>query len=580
MEIFTMTVRPLLAVLTGLTLSTAGVAAPLTLTPCPIPGSHETARCGRLEVPEDRAHPENSRKIGIHVMLVPALEAPEAADAIVYLAGGPGEAGSDEGLSLMRDRELRAHHRLLLLDTRGTGQSSPLNCPGLQGTQSVQGFLDNFMPASRVRECREQLATHADVRFYTTAPSVDDVDDVRAALGIDQLDLIGGSYGTRAALEYMRRHAAHVRTAVLMGVDPPGTQAPLTFARDAQAALDGLFTRCQADAGCHAAFPHLSEEFATVSARLAQGPVDVSAINPDNGEKFTFHFSKSGFAQTVRYMLYIPLTAALLPLDVHLAASGNFAPFASTAVQFAHQLSDSSDGLYLSVMCPEEVRQIRSQDIVAATSGTFLGDFRIRQQQAACTEWPVVEVPADLADPVKSPVPTLLIDGQLDPVTPVYRAEQALRTLPNGRLLVLRGGGHGLNGMKNVDCIDRLTARFIVAGTNHGFDASCASTVAPPDFVLRQETVAAVQLSPEQLQRFVGTYKGADDVLKIELAGDHLMVDASDRKAALTPVSPDRFRMEGLPPGFYVSFVAASGHPLKLVLEEGPDAKEEYEATP
>jgi len=559
-------------------------AAPpaLALTACKPPGFAQEVRCGRLEVPEDRAHP-GGKKIGLRVVVVPAREAPRKPDPVFYFAGGPGDPASSEGAGVAADfRELFAHRDLVLVDARGTGGSNGLDCPALQGRRGVQGFLDSFLPEAGVRECLAQISAKGDPRFYTTAPAVDDVDDVRAVLGYDQINLMGGSYGTRAALEYLRRHGEHARTAVLDGVDPPGTKAPLTFARDAQAALDGLFARCDAQAACRAAFPRLREEFQDVLARLARAPAEVKLKDPETGQPFTLRLSRAGFGQTVRYMLYVPSMAYMIPLYVHAAAQGDFRPLGNTAVIFLTQLGELSDGFFLSVTCPEEVRKIRPEEVAPAVEGTFLGDFRIRQQQAACALWPRAEVPAALEEPVRSRVPALLIEGELDPVTPVYRAEQALRTLPRGRLVVVPGAGHGLNGVKNVECLSRLATRLIESGTAEALDTSCVATMEPPPFGLALPEEKEVHLTAAELASFAGRYAGDDGEVALAVDGDHLTAEVDGRKFLLEAIAARRFRIAGLPPGFAVEADAAGadGAAAGITVEQGPNQKSHYRRKP
>jgi pimeloyl-ACP methyl ester carboxylesterase len=554
-------------------------AASLPLTPCKLPGLAEEVRCGTLAVPEDRAHPQESRKIDIHVVVFPALSSPKEPDPIVYFAGGPGGDGIGEGAGLLADENgLRAHRDLLLVDVRGTGQSNALNCTSMRGAKGIQGFLSSFMPLEGVRECRKEVAAHADARFYTSAPIVDDVDDVRASLGIDKLNLMGGSYGTRASLEYVRRHPEHVRSMILDGVDPPGTQAPLTFARDAQRALDGVIARCAADAACNQAFPHFREEFEAVLSRLGAKPVKVEVKDPKSGAMVPFTLDRSGLGQTVRYMLYVPSTAAQLPLNTHLAYQGDFRGFGEIAAFFSAALTAGvADGLFLSVTCPEEVRTIRPEQIAPAIAGAFLGDFRIRQQLAACREWPAAEVPASLAEPVTSSVPTLLIDGEFDPVTPVYRAEQALRTLANGKLLVLKGGGHGNSGMKNLDCLSKVMTAFMASGSTKDLDTACVATIAPPDFVLTATEDKEVKLSSEELHAFERAYRDdKGNEIKIALVEGRLHVQFGAQDAGLTPVGAHRFKIDGLPPGFYIDFAVGADHKVILTLEQGAQGKETF----
>jgi len=200
------------------------------------------------------------------------------------------------------------------VDSRGTGGSAPLRCPELQGTQGVQGVLDNFLPADKVRACRERLSKVADLTQYTTDNTVDDVDEVRAALGYPQVNIMGGSYGTRPVLVYLRRHPDRVRTAILDGVVPTHDRAPLFFARSTQKALDGLVAECAGDAGCARVFPRFQEEIAAVLARAEREPARVRLTDPRTGKPYEVRLSRSGVAQTLRYMLYDPASASELPL--------------------------------------------------------------------------------------------------------------------------------------------------------------------------------------------------------------------------------------------------------------------------
>ena len=250
----------------------AGAAAPrLTLGACNDPELPKDARCGTYQVFENRAA-KTGRKISLRVVVLPALGPDRLPDAIVVFAGGPGESSVGEASFLSQElARLRQHRDFLLVDSRGTGGSAPLDCPELR---DVQGFLDGFVPADKVRACGERLRKVADLSQYTTDNAVDDVDEVRAALGYPQVNVMGGSYGTRSVLVYLRRHPDRVRTAILDGVVPTHDRAPLFFARSTQKALDGLIAECAGDAGCARAFPHLRDEIAAVLAagRAAAGP--------------------------------------------------------------------------------------------------------------------------------------------------------------------------------------------------------------------------------------------------------------------------------------------------------------------
>jgi pimeloyl-ACP methyl ester carboxylesterase len=583
-----MTPPPLLLLLTALFASSAaahGARATTTtspvvsLAPCKVPGLAEKARCGRLEVFENRAAAAG-RKIGIHFVVLKATSTPHATEAIFNFAGGPGDAatrnigGFAQGLA-----ELRSTRDLVAVDIRGTGSSAPLDCPGLAGDRGVQGFLDEFMPAREVAACRRQLEKNHDLRFYTTPLTMDDVEDVRAALGYDQVDLVGGSYGTRSALVYMRRHPAHVRAALLEGLVPTSDRSPLTFAHDAQASLDKVLAACAADAGCHAAFPDPAGDLRRVLEATARAPAQVALENPSSGQPVTLRLSRDGLAQALRYMLYSPSTHPLVPLYLHEGARGNFKPFAQIAQSFASLFGSGSDGFFLAVTCSEDVRFFTLEEAATAARDTFLGDFRARKQKQACAEWPAGELPAGYAEPVRSSAPTLLISGERDPVTPAAWAAEAARSLPNSVHVVVPGGAHGSDGLAGAECLDRLAVGFLRRGSAAGLDTSCVSKIRTPPFATQLPSEAKVEIPATELAKLAGTYAAAEgpDTMTVRLAGGRLSVEVPGQKPlVLTPVGPLRFKIEGAPPGFFITFLHHEGAAgIAATLEEGIGTKPE-----
>jgi pimeloyl-ACP methyl ester carboxylesterase len=461
-------------------------AAPrLTLGACTDPDLPKDARCGTYEVFENRAA-KKGRKIPLLVVVLPALGLDRKPDAITVFSGGPGESSVEWGVGLSQSlAPLRQHRDFLLVDMRGTGGSAPLNCPEMLDPQA---FLDSFTPAGPARACAERLRKTADLTQYTTDNAVDDVDEVRAALGYPQVDLIGASYGTRAVLVYLRRHPDHARSAILHGLVPTHDRSPLLFARNTQAALDGRAAECAADPACAKAFPRFKEEVAEVLARAEREPVQVQLTDPTTGKPREIRLSRGGVAQTVRSMLYTPSSAAELPLRVHRAAQGDWKPLAETAVSYARGLSsDISLGYFLSATCAEDVPFIRDAEIPAAVAGTFLGDFRIRNQRAACAGWPAAKVPASFLAPVVSDVPSLIVVGERDPATPPSDGQEAARTLHHSRFVVVPGGGHGLDGLKGQECIDALWIKTIEDGSVDRLDTSCVAKMERPAFVLSLE---------------------------------------------------------------------------------------------
>lgn len=537
-------------------------AAPrLELESCRLPSLDEEARCGTYEVWENRAA-RQGRRISLRVAVLPALGDDPAPDPVLFFAGGPGGSAVDAAPELsFIYHELRRHRDLLLIDQRGTGRSHPLECSYQGQERGVEQALEEFLPTEGVRACRDELEKQADLTRYTTADAVDDFDEVRAALGYEKVNLVGGSYGTRVVQTYLRRHPEVVRTAVLEGVVPFDARSPLTFAHDAQQAFDGLAAECAADPDCHRAFPDPAGDLRAVLARLDEAPVAVPIVDPESGEEKSFQVSRNVFIQTLRYMLYNPISSLQVPLFLRRAGAGDFAPIGQQGYTAAGGLLKSlPDGIYLSVTCAEDVAFIDPAAIPRSTEGTFLGDFRVRQQRAACALWPRAEVAEGFLEPVRSEVPTLVLSGERDPVTPPGWGAEVARTLPNSRHLVVPDGAHGFFGLPGAECVDRLVAELVDSGRVDGLDVdACAAAVRRPPFPLELPSTEAVALSEEELRRFAGTYvtEQGGFMAVVDLVGGELRVSLGDEPETLVPVGPRRFLPKGAPPGTHVDFLTA-----------------------
>src|SRR5262249_46951072 len=152
-------------------------------------------------------------------------------DPVVPIPGGPGSGTIEQAAGFANElRELRETRDILLVDLRGTGGSNLLDCE-MYGP-ALADYLGAFYPAERGRRCAERWRDRADLSQYDNDASADDLDEVRAALGYERLNLYGASAGTRTALVYMRRHPDRVRSAVLHGVVPTNAAMPLHTAPD------------------------------------------------------------------------------------------------------------------------------------------------------------------------------------------------------------------------------------------------------------------------------------------------------------------------------------------------------------
>jgi pimeloyl-ACP methyl ester carboxylesterase len=438
----------------------------------------QAAECGTLTVPENPADPAGGQ-ISLRVAVLRARGRNPAADPLFFLTGGPGQAATESYLQLQGAfAEINRKRDIVLVDQRGTGQSNPLDCPVIEDPLAVDTLEE---AASAAQACADSL--EADPRFYTTALAMDDLDRVRAALGYDQINLYGVSYGTRAALAYLRQYPARVRAVILDGVVPPEEILGMDVARDAQRALDLMFDRCAAEAECGTAFPDLRADFAALAAQLDAAPAPVALDDPLTGEPVEFAFTYDMFAGTVRLLSYAPETVALLPLLIHTAAErGDLTPLAAQSLLVGGQLAESiSQGMGNSVLCSEDTPFLDPSQAEALNAGTYLRNAQTDQLLALCANWPRGDVPPDVHAPVSANVPVLLLSGEADPVTPPENGEQVAAALPNSLHLVAPGMGHNVI-MRG--CLPRLAADFIETVTLATLDPACVGEIRPMPFFI------------------------------------------------------------------------------------------------
>ena len=458
----------------------------LALKPCVLGGENGMptveAQCGQFEVAENPAQPQG-RRIKLNLARLPATGKGNAQpDPVFFLAGGPGQAATQLAPQINAAlREVRKQRDIILVDQRGTGQSNPLDCKDAKG-QPLE--LDaTRMPteaelADFARQCVASLEGRADPRFYTTTHAIADLDAVRAAMGADKINLVGGSYGTRVAQQYATRHADHTRTVVIDGVAPNALVVGGEFARTLERSLQLQQAQCAQQPQCRQRFGgDLVARLKALKAKLNAAPVEVAYRDP------TTHQLKrdtltgdmvSGLAQGVSY---VPQVAAMLPLVVSEAEQGRYEPLMGIAQVWSGQVSGQMNrGMQWSVVCAEDAPRFRADP---ADAGTVLGDGLGRLFFAACAVWPKGDVPRDFHAPFRSSLPTLLLSGELDPVTPPSYGDEVAKGLGNARHIVLRGQAHGTLA---VGCMPKLLGQFIERADPKSLDTKCldSQTYTPP----------------------------------------------------------------------------------------------------
>lgn len=437
------------------------------------------ARCGTLQRPLDPTDPD-SALIDLFVAVVPALSLEPAPDPLVPIAGGPGQASSEFYAGFAGAfEEIRRDRDIVLLDQRGTGQSASMDCD--VDDEELIGQFSAEETIAAARECLDALPY--DPRFFTTSVAVEDLEALRTALGYQQFNLYGISYGSRVAQHFLRRFPDSTRSVILDGVVAPQIALGPAVAIEAQRAIENIFERCTASEACASKFPNIEQEFAGLRARLADGSVTLDIANPVTGEREEIEFGDAELAGALRLLSYSPTTVALMPLLIHEAAQENYLPLAAQYMMIAESLSDSmSIGMHNAVVCTEDAPFFDAENIDRdMLDATYMGPLQIDSLEAICSVWPKGLLDEEFKTPVESDVPVLLLSGEADPITPPRYAELAAVDLGNALHLVGRKQGHGqaLRG-----CMPDIIGEFVATADINALETDCLERLFAMPFFL------------------------------------------------------------------------------------------------
>ncbi|MBS1657036.1 MAG: alpha/beta hydrolase [Bacteroidetes bacterium] len=449
-----------------------------------LPNSSDTVFTGTISVYENR-ETNQGRRIDLYIVLIPALKKSAPATPIFYIEGGPGvAAASPFNISFYSDPASGyRNHDVVLVDIRGTGKSNPLNCMSLQVKANLQDQFDEMYPAEAVKECYNELSKHADLTQYTTPNVVKDLEDVRKFLGYKKIGLFGLSYGTRVCLVYMKMFPESIESCVLWSPVPSYAHMPLYHARFAQNTLDSLFTECERDSLCHAAFPNLRYEFNDLMQKGKRGPFEVEHADA-GGRQEPLKISWDAYETELRFLMYSPAGLRSLPYVIHQSYLGNFEPFLALFPEGPDTSTAIAEGLYLCVTCTEDVPFIKDREIDSLTRGTFIGTYRIDQQKSACRNWTRGKIPDDYFTPTSAGIPTLIFSGGMDPVTPYSNAEEIASHLPHSSIVYIPAMSHMFDGLNHPECFDQTVIDFFDHPTDH-VNADCVQGMTPPDFKVK-----------------------------------------------------------------------------------------------
>lgn len=458
----------------------------VTLKPCRLTGVEHDASCGVLQRPLDPARPDGPR-IDLHFAVIPALARNKHPDPVFFFAGGPGQSAMELAGSVSRLLARLANRRdLVFIDQRGTGRSAPLVCEPPPPTTPLGAMTDPRWIEARLVACIAQLKTlpHGDLRFYTTTIAMQDAEAVRRALGAARINLVGASYGTRAALEYQRQFPQVLRRVVIDGVAPPDMVLPAAFSVDNEAALQSLLTWCASDTACAARHPELSKKLQSLLAAL---PRRVTLIHPATLVPEEVSVDRELVLSMIRTALYRPLVASALPLAVEQAAGGRFDALLAlgTTLIPTRRGQAPAEGMHFAVVCAEDLPRLERAAADGAPGATF-GNAFADYYRRVCAGVPRGSVPEAFYQLPQASGATLVSSGGVDPATPARHGERAAKALgPKARHVLVPNAGHGVLG---IGCMRDVVFRFIDAVDDEAalqVDASCVQKIPrPPAFAL------------------------------------------------------------------------------------------------
>jgi pimeloyl-ACP methyl ester carboxylesterase len=452
------------------------------LKPCRLRGVEHEALCGVVARPLDPAQPQGVQ-IDLHYAVLPALARNKKPDPVFFFAGGPGQSAIEiaQTVGAMLGR-FTNRRDIVLIDQRGVGNSAPLVCDADDPARPLAEQFDIKRVRQQQAQCFDKLKglPYGDLRFFTTTIAMADADAVRAALGADKINLVGGSYGTRAVLEYQRQFPQRVRRAVIDGVAPPDMVLPASFSSDNQAALDALFAACEKDKGCVAREPQLAERWRGLLASL---PRSVTLAHPLTGRSESIELTRETLLGMVRGPLYAPALAAALPVAIGEATRGRFEPLAGVAMSLGGRRGTQlAAGMHFAVVCAEDVPRL---DRATDKPGVDFGGAFASLYDETCPTVARGSVPDAFYTVPPAPAATLVLSGGLDPVTPPRHGERVAQALgAKARHVVVPNAGHGVMG---IGCMRDVLYRFVDAATDDEalkVDASCVTAIPrPPMFV-------------------------------------------------------------------------------------------------
>ena len=454
---------------------------------CYVEGLPDRLRCGYLPVAEDPQKP-TGRKINIHYVIIPAIKPLDTTEALLAIAGGPGQSAIDNAALFNQTfSKVRETKDILLIDQRGTGRSNLLSCPedkSLSPLSIDERLFDNLA------ETKKCLATFdADVAMYNSSFAIHDFEAVRNHVGYTKLHLYGISYGSRMAQLYMRHYPESLATVTLDGVVPM-QQSVLAVGLSVDRALDGVFDQCESNRDCNEQFPNLRLTLNQLTDRLENKAIKTTVFHPATGAPTTFLLTRDKLLGILRISMYSPATRSLVPLTIDHTAAGNYQSLLGLYSLTMDGL-DIAIGMHNSVVCAEDIHRI-DDDLLAHIKQSYTANAMYQALLDTCSIWPTEKVNDSFFAAIESDIPTLLLSGELDPATPPEWGALAMTNMTNAKHFVAPYATHGVASQS---CGNDLVAQLIESRSVSDLNDSCLSKDHPRGFYLNASSAQVMPSS-------------------------------------------------------------------------------------
>jgi pimeloyl-ACP methyl ester carboxylesterase len=434
---------------------------------CRLPSLSMAVECANITVPLKRDYPQSQETISLRIVRLPANTLRPDPDPLIFLAGGPGQAASALAPFASALVEIRRTRDIFLIDQRGTGESSPLSCAALRDDPdaTLAQSLDQEM-VTRVHRCLDELrAKNINPLDYGTLAFVEDIEDVRRMLSLKTINMWAGSYGTRVALEYLRRYPENVRTLTLDGVVSPSRSIIAGGWQTREERLNDVIRACALSESCGKL--QLEKILQTLITKFPPSGKRTTITNPRTGTSETVLINFDTIIASLQFLLYTPENAALIPYLIEQIAADRFEPLAAATQSFSRQIEGQlSPALHFSVLCAEDTQMASQHSNLSLTRSLY------RQSLEACAPWPIADNFSSRIPVINNNTPVLLLSGTLDPVTPPAYAEEVAKTLAKHRAVVAKNHGHIISTQS---CAPSLLAAFIKTADTKDLPEDCVN---------------------------------------------------------------------------------------------------------